>query len=117
MPAYVHMNLRVIDQEKHSAFLPRFLQALADAGGRLLYFGAVAHALEGDVTPLPLAGVMQFDSVDSALAFYNSDAYAPLKAQRRISQEARMFIVEAGNRTGDAGASLAPPAGYGDVSG
>ena len=96
MPAYVHVNLRVIDPAKQAALAPRFQAALQQAGGRILYFGRVAQALEGDETPLPLAGVFEFPTLDQALAFYHSEEYAPIKAERREAQEARMFVVEAG---------------------
>jgi uncharacterized protein (DUF1330 family) len=96
MPAYVHINIRVIDPAKQAALLPRFQATLQEAGGRVLHFGPVAKVLEGDEAPLPLAGVFEFPSLAAALAFYDSEAYAPLKAERRQAQEARMFVVDAG---------------------
>jgi uncharacterized protein (DUF1330 family) len=95
MPAYVHVNLRVLDPAKQAALAPRFRDALTAAGGKILHFGPVAEVLEGDA-PLPLAGVFEFPSLGQAIAFYNSEAYAPVKAARREAQEARMFIVDAG---------------------
>jgi uncharacterized protein (DUF1330 family) len=94
MPAYVHINLRVIDAAKQAAVAPRFQAALQEAGGRILHFGLVAQVLEGDDAPLPMAGVFEFAILAQALAFYNSERYAPIKAERREAQEARMFIVE-----------------------
>jgi uncharacterized protein (DUF1330 family) len=94
MPAYVHINLRVIDAAKQAAVAPRFQAALQEAGGRILHFGLVARVLEGDDAPLPMAGVFEFATLAQALAFYNSERYAPIKAERREAQEARMFIVE-----------------------
>ncbi|MDY0884662.1 DUF1330 domain-containing protein [Dongia soli] len=96
MPAYVHINLRVIDPAKQAALAPRFQAALEEAGGRILYFGRVAQVLEGDETPLPMAGVLEFPTLAQALAFYNSETYAPIKAERREAQQARMFVVETG---------------------
>ncbi|MGN6581370.1 MAG: DUF1330 domain-containing protein [Bordetella sp.] len=96
MPAYVHINLRVIDSARQAALAPRFQAALQEAGGRILYFGRVAQVLEGDETPLPMAGVFEFPTLDQALAFYNSERYAPIKAERQEAQQARMFVVEAG---------------------
>jgi uncharacterized protein (DUF1330 family) len=96
MPAYVHINLRVIDPAKQAALAPRFQAALQEAGGRILYFGRVAEVLEGDETPLPVAGVLEFPTLDQALAFYHSEEYAPIKVDRRDAQQARMFVVEAG---------------------
>jgi uncharacterized protein (DUF1330 family) len=96
MPAYVHINLRVIDPAKQAALAPRFQAALQEAGGRILHFGPVAQVLEGDEAPLPLAGVFEFPTLDQALAFYHSERYAPIKAERQQAQQARMFVVEAG---------------------
>ncbi|WP_157015370.1 DUF1330 domain-containing protein [Mesorhizobium xinjiangense] len=96
MPAYVHFNLRVIDTTKQEALAPRFQAALQEAGGRILHFGHVAQVLEGDAVPLPIAGVFEFPTLDQALAFYNSEKYAPIKAERQEAQQARMFVVESG---------------------
>ena len=96
MPAYVHINLRVIDAAKQAALAPRFQAALQEAGGRILHFGAIAQVLEGDEAPLPMAGVFEFPTLAQALTFYNSERYAPIKAERREAQEARMFVVETG---------------------
>lgn len=94
MPAYVHVNLRVIDPAKQAALAPRFQAALKEAGGRILHFGPVAQVLEGDEVLLPMAGVFEFPTLGQALAFYNSEKYEPIKVQRREAQQSRMFIVE-----------------------
>jgi uncharacterized protein (DUF1330 family) len=94
MPAYVHVNLRVIDPVRQAALAPRFKAALEEAGGRILYFGRVAKVLEGDDTPLPVAGVFEFPTLTEALAFYDSENYAPIKAERQEAQRASMFVVE-----------------------
>ncbi|WP_433782801.1 DUF1330 domain-containing protein [Pseudomonas frederiksbergensis] len=94
MPAYVHVNIRVIDSAKQAALAPRFHAALKEAGGQILHFGPVAQVLEGDEMPLPMAGVFEFPTLAQAVAFYNSERYAPIKAERREAQQARMFIVE-----------------------
>lgn len=94
MPAYVHINLRVIDPAKQAALAPRFQAALQEAGGKILHFGRVAQVLEGDEVPFPIAGVFEFPTLAQALAFYSSKNYEPIKAERREAQEARMFVVE-----------------------
>ena len=96
MPAYVHINLRVIDAAKQAALAPRFQAALQEAGGRILHFGLIAQVLESDEALLPLAGVFEFPTLAQALSFYNSEKYAPIKAERREAQQARMFVVETG---------------------
>ena len=56
-PAYVHVNLRVIDSAKQASLVPRFQAALKEAGGRTLHFGPVVKMLEGDEMPLPMANL------------------------------------------------------------
>jgi uncharacterized protein (DUF1330 family) len=43
-----------------------------------------------------MAGVFEFPTLAQALAFYNSERYAPIKAERREAQQASMFVVETG---------------------
>lgn len=93
MTAYVHINLRVIDPARQASLAPRFQAALERAGGRIVHFGPVEDHLEGDVVPLPLAGVFAFRTLEDARAFYQSADYAPIKAERQETQDARMFIV------------------------
>lgn len=96
MTAYVHINIRIKDPARQAALVPRFQAALEAAGGRILHFGPVARMLEGDVTPLPLAGIFEFPTLADAMAFYQSPEYAPIKVERDAAQEARMFIVDTG---------------------
>jgi uncharacterized protein (DUF1330 family) len=95
MTAYVHVNIRVKDPARQAALVARFQAALEAAGGRILHFGPVAQMLEGDVVPLPLAGIFEFPTLADAMAFYHSPEYAPIKVGRDAAQEARMFVVEA----------------------
>ena len=95
MTAFVHVNLRVKDAARQAALVPKFQAAMQAAGGRILHFGPVAQTLEGDTEALPLAGVYEFATLADALAFYHSPEYAPIKAEREMAQEARMFIVDA----------------------
>ena len=96
MTAYVHVNIRIKDPARQAALVPRFQAALQAAGGRVLHFGPVAETLEGDVAPLPLAGIFEFPTLAGALAFYHSPEYAPIKVERDAAQEALMFIVDTG---------------------
>jgi uncharacterized protein (DUF1330 family) len=90
MTAYVHVNLRIKDPARQAALVPRFQAALQAAGGRILHFGPVAQMLEGDVAPLPMAGIFEFATLADALAFYHSPEYAPIKVERDAAQEARV---------------------------
>ena len=87
MPACIHINLRVIDPARQANL------ALEEAGGKILHFGPVVERLEGDEEPLPFAGIFEFPSLQQALAFYHSEKYAPIKAERQLAQQAKMFVV------------------------
>ncbi len=95
MPAYVHVNLRIKDAQRQAALAPRFQAALQAAGGRIVHFGPVVELLEGDIEPLPVAGIFEFATLADAMAFYRSSEYAPIKLERDAAQEARMFVVDA----------------------
>jgi uncharacterized protein (DUF1330 family) len=43
-----------------------------------------------------MAGIFEFPTLADALAFYHSPQYAPIKQERDVAQEARMFVVDAG---------------------
>jgi len=38
----------------------------------------------------------EFPTLADALAFYQSPKYAPIRAEREVAQEARMFVVDSG---------------------
>jgi uncharacterized protein (DUF1330 family) len=92
MPAFVIVNFDVLDERRQEALVPRFQEALRAAGGRIIAFGQVVEQLEGEIEPYPRAAVFEFPTLEAAKTFYKSDAYAPLLAERREIQRARMFI-------------------------
>jgi uncharacterized protein (DUF1330 family) len=93
MLAFVFVNFDVLDKRRQEALVPRFKEALEAAGGKITAFGEVVGRLEGDIQPYPWAAVFEFPTLEAAQAFYRSDAYAPILAERREIQRARMFIV------------------------
>ena len=96
MPAYVHINMRVIDPARQAALLPRFQAALREAGGHILHFGPVAKVLEGSEAPPAACRRVRISRPrNRARVCSESERYAPIKAERREAQEARMFVVDA----------------------
>ncbi|WP_426124268.1 DUF1330 domain-containing protein [Pararhizobium sp. PWRC1-1] len=83
MPAYVHVNLRIKNAAKQAALALRFQAALHAAGGRILHFGPVVQMLEGDASPLPIAGIFGFATLADAKAFYRSRS--PAKTSRKLA--------------------------------
>jgi uncharacterized protein (DUF1330 family) len=93
MSAFVFVNFDVLDKTRQEQFLPRFEEVLKKVGGRIALFGDVVDHLEGEIEPYSRAAVLEFPTLEAARAFYRSDDYAPLLAERREIQRARMFIV------------------------
>jgi uncharacterized protein (DUF1330 family) len=100
---------RIKDSARQAALAPRFRAALQAAGGRILHFGPVAQMLEGDVAPLPMAGIFESAALADALAFYQSAEYAPIKVERDAAQEARVFVVDAGRGKPDMHSAVSQP--------
>lgn len=74
MTAYWINTFRTIsDQEKLAAYIALAGPAMRDAGGRFLARGNPAYAFESGVTERTT--LIEFDSVDQAVAAYQSPAY------------------------------------------
>jgi uncharacterized protein (DUF1330 family) len=59
----------------------------------VLVRGGAAQAKEGDWAPQRLV-VIQFDSLDRANAFYDSDSYRAARAARASAASMRLVVVE-----------------------
>ena len=92
MPAFVFVNFDVLDKRRQETLVPRFQEALEAAGVKIIAFGEVVERLEGEIEPYPRAAVFEFPTLEAAQSFYRSDAYAPILAEGREIQRARMFI-------------------------
>ena len=93
MPAYLVVEVKVKDPqryEKYKAMVPPTLEAY---GGRFLARGGAAECLEGDGTPGRVV-VIEFDSVDQAKRWWDSDEYREARDLRQATAETRMIVVE-----------------------
>jgi uncharacterized protein (DUF1330 family)/ketosteroid isomerase-like protein len=91
VPGYVIMNAEVTDPAAYEEFKQRAEAAIAAHGGRYLVRGGAVEVLEGDW--LPRVVVLEFDSLDAALAFYHSDEYARAREVRVRSAAANVVAV------------------------
>jgi uncharacterized protein (DUF1330 family) len=93
--AYSVVEFEVIDAAGQAAYLPTARKAIEAAHGRALRTaaGRVVH-LEGSAAPKNV-GIVEWDSVEDAQAFYRSKAWTDLAPQREKSiKSIRRYAVE-----------------------
>jgi uncharacterized protein (DUF1330 family) len=93
MSAYLLAEIEVLDAETYEGYMRLVPPTVAAFGGRYLARGGAVRALEGDWRPGRLA-LLEFPSVEQALAWWSSSEYEPLKALRQESTRTRMIVVE-----------------------
>ena len=93
-PAYLIGEITVNDQE---AYMKEFgipgMKPIQEAGGKFLARGGKPIYLEG-ASPAPRATIIQFDSMDKALAWWNSPATKDLQAIGDRYATFRSYLVE-----------------------
>ena len=95
LKAYSVSELDVTDVKAQEAYLPSARKAIADAHGRpLRTAGGRVVQIEGAAAPKS-AAIVEWDSLDDAVAFYKSKAWTDLEPQRAKSYKlVRRYVVE-----------------------
>ena len=93
MPAYVLVEVEVLDAERYETYKRMVPPSLAAYGGRFLVRGGEAETLEGDWAPGRIV-VVEFPSVERAKEWWGSQEYAEAKALRQATARTRMIVVE-----------------------
>ena len=96
--AYTVSELEILDAAANDAFVPLIQAAQKAAGGRNFRTGGgKIVAMEGAAAPKRVA-ITEWDSLEKALAFYNSKAWKDLAPQRdKAVKTIRRYVVEAVN--------------------
>jgi uncharacterized protein (DUF1330 family) len=96
--AYAIAEIEILDPAAQAAYLPAARKAIEAAHGRTLRtVGGRVVQIEGGSPPKSVA-IVEWDSVDDALAFYKSKAWTDLAAQREKATKAiRRYVVEVAN--------------------
>ncbi|SDY55902.1 DUF1330 domain-containing protein [Citreimonas salinaria] len=92
MPALWIAHVTVTDDEAYGKYAKLAGPAIAAHGGRFLARGGRFVQLEGRERPRNV--VARFDSVDDAVACYNSDAYQEALSHARNASERELMVVE-----------------------
>ena len=94
MTAYVLSLVTVTDPERFQEYAKRALPLIEKSGGRVLARGANQKLLEGEDLPTRIV-VIEFPSVEKAVAHYRSPAYLAAKKFREGAGSIHMMVVEA----------------------
>ncbi len=78
MAAYIIAEEDVTDPKGFREYLKQVVPTIQQFGGKILAAGGTIETLEGDWHPSRLV-ILEFESVEQAKRWYNSDEFAPLK--------------------------------------
>ena len=93
MPAYVIVETDISDPEQYEQYKAASPGAVAAGGGRFVARGGELAVLEGDWNPSRLV-ILEFDDLDAAKRWYESEIYQAAKQLREGAAKLRMVAVE-----------------------
>ncbi len=93
MAAYLIADIEVTDPVGYEEYKKRVPAVIAAHGGRYLARGGGSDVLEGTWRPKRTA-IIEFPSVASMKAFWDSPEYQPLRALRERSAKSNLVVIE-----------------------
>lgn len=93
MAAYVIADVEVHDPEVYRGYIEVVPETIEAYGGRFVVRGGRAENLEGEWDPKRIV-VLEFESLERAKAWWDSQEYESAKALRQSASAARMIVVE-----------------------
>ena len=93
MPAYIIARVNVTNAEKYKNYQALSPGALEKAGGRFLVRGGKTSTLEGPEENRRIV-ILEFENMEKAQAFYDSDEYQTAKGEREGAAEAQFIAVD-----------------------
>ena len=93
MPAYVIVETDVTDPEQYEQYKAASPAAIAAGGGRFLVRGGELAVLEGDWQP-PRIVILEFEDLQAAKRWYESQAYQEAKKLREGAASFRAIAVQ-----------------------
>ncbi len=92
MKAYLIANVEINDAEAIKKYLKASPKILKKYSGKFLVRGGEIWVAEGDWSPQRLV-VVEFESMEKAKQFWNSEDYKPLKTLRQATSKTDMLFV------------------------
>ena len=93
MPAYLIVETDIHDPEQYEQYKAASPAAVAGGGGRFVARGGELAVLEGDWQPSRLV-ILEFESLEAAKRWYESEHYQEVKKLRDGAANLRMVAVE-----------------------
>ena len=93
MTAYVVINNDVLDPVRYGEYAKLAPATVEAYGGKYLARGGKVEILEGDWVPSRLV-IIQFESVEQAKKWLNSEAYSEPRKIRQSASHSRMVVIE-----------------------
>jgi uncharacterized protein (DUF1330 family) len=93
MPAYVIVETDIHDPEQYERYKAASPAAVAGGGGRFVVRGGELAVLEGEWQPKRLV-VLEFEDLEAAKRFYESEEYQEVKKLRDGAASLNMVAVE-----------------------
>lgn len=90
--AYLVAHIRVHNKEAYEKFKAMSGPVIADHGGRELARNPSPDHREGDLRGITV--LIEFQDMDAARGFYESDAYTAARAVRETAAETDLMLVE-----------------------
>jgi uncharacterized protein (DUF1330 family) len=93
MPAYLIVETDIHDPEQYERYNAASPAAVAGGGGRFVVRGGELAVLEGNWHPKRLV-VLEFEDLEAAKRFYESEEYQKVKKLREGAASVNMVAVE-----------------------
>jgi uncharacterized protein (DUF1330 family) len=93
MSAYIIVDVEIRDPAKYAEYVEIVPPTIERYGGRFLVRGGRAENLEGDWQPKRVV-VLEFESLERAKEWWDSDDYRPARDLRQSASVANMIVVE-----------------------
>jgi uncharacterized protein (DUF1330 family) len=96
MSGYLIANIEVSNAEGYREYAERVGAVVAAYGGRYLARGGASEVREGDWVPHRMV-ILEFPTLDVAREFYESEAYAEMKAIRLAHSHGQVVLLDGMN--------------------
>lgn len=93
MPAYIIARVNVTDPEQYAKYRAATPAAVAAFGGKFIVRGGDMETLEGPEESHRIV-VLEFESMERAREFYNSDQYQAAIELRQPASEAQFILLD-----------------------
>ena len=93
MAVYVIADIEVLDAARFEEYRQKVPATIAAHGGRYLARGGATEVLEGSWSPRRTV-VLEFPDMDRFQTWWNSPAYAPLRALRQQATNSNLVVTQ-----------------------